>query len=209
MAGVALSDHDVFRRGAALTLAILAHALLIAGWSELSAKRRSAASAPAERRSVLLVIDIEPAKTPPPSHPAPASLRDRPDELESTAITVIPPQPASPPTTSEAPRVDWRLEAERSGRAIVEDAARPGLRAFGPAVAPAEAAAPKEFEWDPEPKRAGFAGGLPYVRLGKRCVVGLGFFGCAIGDLPEANGELFEGMRAPNRRESSVPDPKE
>ena len=39
-----------------------------------------------------------------------------------------------------------------------------------------------ESEWKPEPKRVGMQGLLPYIRLGKRCVVGLGFFGCGVGN---------------------------
>jgi len=35
--------------------------------------------------------------------------------------------------------------------------------------------------------------------------VGLGFFGCALGDLPKANGRLFDDMNAPDRDRNSVP----
>jgi hypothetical protein len=67
----------------------------------------------------------------------------------------------------------------------------------------------KPDAWTPEPKKFGFAGGLPYVRLGKHCVLGLGFFGCSIGNLPESNGHVLEDMRDPDRPRSSVPDPNE
>jgi hypothetical protein len=63
--------------------------------------------------------------------------------------------------------------------------------------------------WVPEPKKFGIAGGLPYVRLGKRCVLGLGFFGCGVGKLPEPNGHVFDDMRDPDRPRSSIPDPNE
>jgi hypothetical protein len=63
--------------------------------------------------------------------------------------------------------------------------------------------------WVPEPKKFGIAGGLPYVRLGKRCVLGLGFFGCGVGKLPEPNGHVFDDMLDPDRPRSSVPDPNE
>lgn len=67
---------------------------------------------------------------------------------------------------------------------------------------------PRSYEnrWKPEPGRFGLSGGLPYVRLGKRCAVGLGFFGCAIGNLPPPDGSLFDDMSDPNRPRSSVPD---
>jgi hypothetical protein len=60
--------------------------------------------------------------------------------------------------------------------------------------------------WVPEPRKFGIAGGLPYVRLGKRCVLGLGFFGCAVGKLPDANSHAFDDMHEPDRPRSSVPD---
>ena len=63
--------------------------------------------------------------------------------------------------------------------------------------------------WKPEPKKFGFAGGLPYMRLGKRCIIGLGFFGCGVGKLPEANGHVLDDMRDPDRPYSSVPDPND
>ena len=63
--------------------------------------------------------------------------------------------------------------------------------------------------WKPEPRTFGIEGGLPYVRLGKRCILGLGFFGCDLGKLPEANGRLFDDMSDSDRPRSSVPDPNE
>jgi hypothetical protein len=65
---------------------------------------------------------------------------------------------------------------------------------------------PRPFEWNPEQKRVGFAGVLPYVRLGDFCVLGLGFFACAVGERPRANIHLFDEMDNPNRPRSSVPD---
>lgn len=208
MAGVAISDHELFRRGAALAVVIVLHALLIAAWSQLSAQRRAATDSQ-ERRGVLMMLEVEPAPTTPADRDTTTTTAppEEADRIETTAITIPTPPPAS--DTPSAPSIDWRLEAERSARAATEEAARAGLRTFGQPLTPAPSPKPKEFEWDPEPSRAGFAGGLPFVRLGKRCVVGLGFFGCAIGDLPEANGKLFEGMRDPNQYESSVPDPQE
>ena len=47
---------------------------------------------------------------------------------------------------------------------------------------------------------------LPYMELGKRCVIGLGFFGCGIGKLPEPDGTLFDDMDDPNRPRDSVPE---
>jgi hypothetical protein len=59
-------------------------------------------------------------------------------------------------------------------------------------------------EWQPEPKRAGFVGIFPYVRIG-RCIIGLGFWGCTV-QTPSPDGTLFEDIRNPDRPVSSVPD---
>jgi hypothetical protein len=59
-------------------------------------------------------------------------------------------------------------------------------------------------DWQPEPKRAGFVGIFPYVRLG-RCIIGLGFWGCAV-QTPTPDGTLLEDFRNPDRPVSSVPD---
>ena len=65
---------------------------------------------------------------------------------------------------------------------------------------------PSSFEWNAEPQRAGFENGLPYVRLGKRCILILGLVGCALGAAPPANGHLFDDLKDPDRDRSSVPD---
>jgi hypothetical protein len=63
----------------------------------------------------------------------------------------------------------------------------------------------RSFQWNPELPKAGIEGFIPYVRLGKHCVLGLGFFGCALGK-QEANGHLFDDLKNPDRPGSSVPD---
>jgi hypothetical protein len=65
---------------------------------------------------------------------------------------------------------------------------------------------PSSFQWNEEPHRAGFVDGLPYLRLGKRCILVVGMIGCAVGALPEANGHLFDDLKDPDRNRSSVPD---
>ena len=129
-------------------------------------------------------------------------------DTDSTAITL--PEETEP----EAPgtnAIDWRREAERSAQAVVERGAKSVEKHIGehPPVPSAfqKKKPPKEFPWDPEPKKAGLAAGfIPYVVIGQRCVVGLGFFGCALGKKPPANSHLFDGMHDPDRQRSSVPD---
>lgn len=115
----------------------------------------------------------------------------------------------STPTASRAPRIDWQLEAQRTAETmapeLLEQLKRKCEAAEGPP--PPECKERKhEFKWDPEPGVVGVDGLLPFIRVGRRCVVGLGFFGCGIGKLPEANGDLFEAMSDPDRPRSSVPE---
>lgn len=66
------------------------------------------------------------------------------------------------------------------------------------------------FVWNPEIPHAGFTKTpipLPFVQLGKRCIVGLGFFGCNLGDLPEPNSHLFDDVKEGKTVKSSIPDP--
>ncbi len=65
------------------------------------------------------------------------------------------------------------------------------------------------MEWNgEEDRRVIWAGLLPAFRVGKRCVVTLGFFACDLNEIPEANSHLLDDMRSPDRPRSSVPDPK-
>ena len=126
-------------------------------------------------------------------------------ESESTAITLPEEVPEGPGTNA----IDWQLEAERSAQITAEKSMKRGPKRIGehPPSPFREKPKPKEFPWDPEPPKAGFAAGfIPYVRVGQHCVVGLGFFGCSLGKLPAANSHLFDGMHDPDRQRSSVPD---
>ena len=126
----------------------------------------------------------------------------------------------APPTMSDdapsveaqrPPSIDWKLHATQAATAVVAKAISqekrkcdpgPEPNTFLPRCTPPE----HEFDWNPEPPTVAFSGGLPYVHVGEYCVVGLGFFACALGK-PEANGQLFEHMREPDRDRSSVPEP--
>lgn len=112
-----------------------------------------------------------------------------------------------------APPLDWHAEAA----AVASDHAQqllreqqrkcevPGARQLRPECRERDF----DRDWKPEPPRAGVEGLLPYVRIGKRCAVGLGFFGCAVGKLPKADGHLLDDADDPARPRSSVPDPRE
>lgn len=53
-----------------------------------------------------------------------------------------------------------------------------------------------QFAWDPQPTVVGLDHHLvPYLRLGKYCVITLGSFGCAFGHYPGPNGHLFDSIR--------------
>ena len=191
------------------------HALLILVFT--GGKRQvQQVSVDAPSPGVLLFIDLPAQASAPESAietPQLASVpvftpRLPPPEInsESTAITLPEDTGQDAPGTNA---IDWNLEAARSARAVVERGAKSREKHIGqhPPSPFREKKKPKEFEWDPEPKKAGLAAGfIPYVVIGQRCVVGLGFFGCSLGKKPEANGHLFDGMHDPDRQRSSVPD---
>lgn len=106
--------------------------------------------------------------------------------------------------------IDWDREATRVARQSAEasvHASRVCDEAGRPGSPLPKCPKPKPgFEWYPQPKAVEFSGLLPYVRVGKHCVVGLGFFGCAVGDIPPAYGQLFSGLGDPDRAVRSVPD---
>jgi len=128
----------------------------------------------------------------------PSGNRPAATPAELPAVTV--------PTTAPAP--DWRAAAERAARrATTVDPGQPQDFAATPASPYRDCQRkPNNFEWKPDAHRTGWANGLPYVRAGKRCVIGLGFFGCKLDpELPPPDGELFEDMNTTNQMDGTVP----
>jgi hypothetical protein len=134
---------------------------------------------------------------------------DAPDAGASTSVDTSASTALSTP--GDSPAIDWEHEREVTAQAMLpelmkqnqtkcEAGRRPG------SMLPKCRQPAKDPQWEPEPGRFGIEGLLPFMRLGKRCVVGLGFFGCAIGKLPEPNSHLFDEMRNPDREHSSVPE---
>jgi hypothetical protein len=164
-----------------------------------------------DQSSVLFFI--ESPRPPPTTTPA---VQPRATQAIPTVIPDIP-EPSTAEQTSSAPTaptpsatIDWTAQASAAATAVVDKAIRDETRKCDPSDSPNSFLPPcnprtKKFEWD-QP-RVGFSGGLPYVRIGERCAVGLGFFGCGFGTPPPANGDLFEGMDDPERDRSSVPSP--
>jgi hypothetical protein len=211
------------RRHAILGLVIVVHVLLIAlaVWHQESIAVRHASSAP-------LIFLTSTAPVAPPNPPPKAVSPARDSEMRRVVPPTKPERQvtgdfaisldAQAPSSLEALPlglgIDWDREAAtiatsqaaslfRELKHLCEEAARrgeqpPGCHKYR-----------RPDPWSPEPKKFGFSGGLPYVRLGKRCVLGLGFFGCGVGKLPEADGHVFDDMRDPDRPRSSVPDPNE
>ena len=140
-------------------------------------------------------LHVPSAAAGPSSLPAPAAL--------SAAPAMLAPR--------EQAHIDWDFEAEVAADDWVGELARHATRKCDDSDKPGSWR-PKcrkhhsSFEWNAEPQRAGFENGLPYVRLGKRCVLILGIVGCALGAAAPANGHLFDDLNDPDRDRSSVPD---
>ncbi len=119
---------------------------------------------------------------------------------------------ASPDALTVEPPVDWREVAEQVAKSQAKSIFKELKHQCNEAALRGEFLPEcrkykKSDAWVPVPRTFGIAGGLPYVRLGKRCIIGLGFFGCAVGKGPDANGRLFDDMREPDRPQSFVPTP--
>lgn len=190
------------QRAAALLAALLAHALIL--WALLEVPAPTPHPPVSDRLTLLYFPPFNPKPRntmPATGHPDAQRSRIRSHGISKLPtegmVRVSPPPPAPPPLT------DWTAErqraAESKGREIWNDLARRCHDAEALHIYPPECHRHVEpAPWEPEEQRFGLAGPLPYVRLGQ-CVVGLGFWGCALGKAPPPNGHLLENLRDPDR----------
>jgi hypothetical protein len=140
--------------------------------------------------------------------PGPSAAHRRSRIRSSDMPTGTPPTTVPPQSAPALPPIDWVAEQAR----VAESNGRENWRQLSQRCRDAEAlhiyppechryVAPEP--WKPEEKRFGLAGPLPYVRVGQ-CVVGLGFWGCAVGK-PPPDSHVLDGMRDPDRP-SPIPD---
>jgi len=152
---------------------------------------------------VLVTEQVEPAhQTAPPSSQRAMTARADAGALSPPSPQTAPRIPAEPP--AESP-VNWDLAAEKRTSNYGEEDTPPP---FGlPAAKMRESCKPRDssFEWSPAEERAGLYP-LPYMMVGERCVIGLAFFGCALGEAPPPNTHLFDDMQK-GLTAKSVPDP--
>jgi hypothetical protein len=197
----------------AIAIVVLLHAALLL-FMHLGRSRPLSISPSNEDALTLVFVPearVEPAA---PQVPVESPPLQTPRAKSSSSARVKAPAAVQSGTEpSGTPHIDWHGEIGRVAKEAAEGASKKELNL--PCKAPRRFDEPPQtncrpqpapFEWDPEPPFAGLAGLLPFVRIGKRCVIGLGFFGCGIGKLPEPNGKLFESMEDPDRPRSSVPD---
>lgn len=204
-------SRSVQLRAAAIGLALLADVLvlLLFGFGSRTSTRESVQ---------LQFVSIWPADRPPPNL-TPSETRQRPQPAarpphadtpqstsSSTAPIALPETDTTPQHDRSDPTIDWYREAAKAATRNTDHGGQSSTFSPPPKVM-RKPCKPKEssFEWTPEEKKAGLLP-LPYVRLGN-CVVGLGFFGCALNGTPAANGHLFDDLQKGDRPESSVPDP--
>jgi len=194
------------RKGVVWIVIVSGHALLFLIFERDSNRPAHITVRNAEDRSELFFVNLpkaaeeQPAISPKSKPPRRVRLPERSSMDTTIAVT---------PEDSSAirPPVDWYSEAETVARLSIEKGAS-NARVFGEIPkSPYRRCVKKasSFRWESEPQKAGMIGIFPYVRLGKRCLVSIGFFGCALGELPKANGKLFDDMHDPETQESSVP----
>lgn len=118
----------------------------------------------------------------------------------------VPDQPElALPRDADAPTLrslDWQREAAIAARNVMEQR-KPRDTFTEPLPEPRTPCRVERWQWSPEEKKAGLAP-LPYVVLG-RCVVGLGFFGCGIGEPAEIDTSALTAALM-DGAEASVPD---
>jgi hypothetical protein len=186
-----------------IAIVVCGHAALVVLFARLREQERTTAET--LHRSSLVFIDLPRAQRrltiAEPTIDRAITIDVTPPSAPQVAA-FMPHEPAAPAT-----KADWRNEAARSARNAIRAQMAPRPRGFDERETAAPRRKAKPFGWDPSPGRFGMAGGLPYMELGKRCAIGLGFFGCAIGELPPPDGTLFDDMDDPARERSSVPEP--
>ena len=202
--------HRHVRRDAVIWAAILAsHGLLLAIVLRIeNQSQRSSTDAAAARSYIWLslapITNMSIDKQPVPVARKP--LR-RTQEVKSPLQV----QPVIAPKAT--PRIDWSREGAISAAAVARTAAaaasKPGTFS-PPANELRKPCQPRKSSVKWQPPRVGMAGAdgglhLPYVMLGKRCVLGLGFFGCDLGKLPEPNSHLLDDMHDPDLSRSAEP----
>lgn len=211
------------RRSAIACGILVAHALVT--WLLIASGRLTFQPSPAA--SPLIEIELAPMTEREPA--SQASLRSRSSRSASNehAPHFVAPPPAATPSAAGSipgpagptresqvsqPPTDWDLQADLAAQDIVSDLVRGETRRCSDSPTRPPWLGPctrwGHFAWSEEPKRAGFQNGIPYLRLGKGCVLVLGFVGCAFG-ASKANGDLFGDMLDPDRDRSSVPDVSE
>lgn len=200
-------------RTAAGGLTLVVHGLLVTAL--LMEDRDLIRPLPASRAAALAWIHLASIRIP----PAVESARR---ERSATAVRAIAPrgreivvapppaQPAQPASDSIAeepvpPPSDWELLAQQRGGTYGRETDRTTFSA--PVEKMRKPCRPRDssFEWSPAEERSGLYP-LPYVLVGERCVIGLGFLGCALGEMPPPNKHLFDDMQK-GLTAKSVPDP--
>lgn len=170
-----------FRRCVAAAMVAGGHLLLVVLIAGTRSPDTKTAQSGAQDRIDLLVLDL-----PPPVESAPAPAQEqkrRRAPVPGPRKQRIPGASAAAPAAEAPggiPPVDWHSDAERiaqaKGAELLEELTRKCEAAAREGAPPPECPKRKHpFGWSPEPRKAGFQGLLPYVRLGKHCVVGLGF----------------------------------
>lgn len=196
-------------RFAVLAVIVAAHVLFLEMLMR-NGKLHIRLSSEDSERGELFFFEIPPLPQELPASPSKtgaAPRRHRPRVPDaSTAITLPQEDQASPDAD-----IDWFADAETVAREGLERSTGPKPRTFGEQPKSPYDKSKKHkpgYVWQPEEKKAGFAGPIPYFRLGKRCIVVPPFFGCVMGKLPKGGGATLDEMRDPDRPRDSVPDPE-
>lgn len=207
VAGMRIESSGADRRLVILLIVAGLHALMILAL--IRARPEHLALGEGQALTLIFIPEVLRRIHPVPLSPIPSTPRPMRREDEAPLGMPATAQGSASPI-SPAPAIDWKRAAAQSAAVTVDEAIRGETRMCSsadtdPAWLPkCNPPAQPKFDW--APPRAGFSGGLPYVRMGEKCVVTIGLFACGFGGDPPVNGDLFESMRDPERDRSSVPD---
>ena len=196
-------------RFAVLAVIVAAHVLFIEMLMR-NGKLHIRLSSEDSGRGELFFFEIPPPPEESPASPAETEAvprRERAPVPETNNAITLQQEELAPPDAD----IDWFADAEAVAREGLERSTGPKPRNFGEQPKSPYDRNRKHkpgYVWQPEEKKAGFAGPIPYFRVGKRCIVVPPFFGCVLGKLPKGGGATLEEMRDPDRLRDSVPDPE-
>jgi hypothetical protein len=197
MQGFLMRANQPYRRFAAWVAVLLVHVPLVLLF--LGADRSAKGDHPQQdvRADILYLLRL-PQHVSEARGPTQETVRQLPkpslSQIGSGTLTITMPE-APNVSVPYRPKPDWYRTAEEVAHSLTSASKTNVHLATGeyPHSPYRNCKHQPQFAWHSQPTMVGLDHHLvPYLRLGKYCVIALGSFGCAFGDLPPPNDHLFD-----------------